>query len=365
MKLALVVPGGVDRTGEYRVIPVLLALISRLAREHEVHVFAFLQEPSAARWRLAGAEIHNIGRPMTIARTILAIRREHARGRFALIHALWSGSTGFAAVASAKLLRLPSIVHLTGVEQFAFPDIHYGGQLRWQRRVMERIVMHSATRVTATSDPIGLAAARFGARPQRVPLGVGLESWPPLNPRPRAAGAAARLIHVASLNPVKDQTTLMRAMAALSGQGRGFTLDVVGEDTMGGTIQALARALGLEEKVRFLGFMTQRELRPVMEAADIHVQSSRHEAGPAVLLEAAIAGVPTVGTRVGHLSEWSADEGSAVPVADPAALAREIARLMDDEPLRIRMAYAAQRRALTEDADCTARLFTEIYRQLV
>jgi hypothetical protein len=35
MRIALVVPGGVDQSGEYRVIPVLLALIGRLARQRQ------------------------------------------------------------------------------------------------------------------------------------------------------------------------------------------------------------------------------------------------------------------------------------------------------------------------------------------
>lgn len=48
MKLALVVPGGVDRSGEFRVIPVLLALVERLARAHDVHVFALRQEEPLA-----------------------------------------------------------------------------------------------------------------------------------------------------------------------------------------------------------------------------------------------------------------------------------------------------------------------------
>ena len=45
MKVALIVPGGVDRSGEYRVIPVLLALMHRLTPYHELHVFALAQEP--------------------------------------------------------------------------------------------------------------------------------------------------------------------------------------------------------------------------------------------------------------------------------------------------------------------------------
>jgi glycosyltransferase involved in cell wall biosynthesis len=50
--------------------------------------------------------------------------------------------------------------------------------------------------------------------------------------------------------------------------------------------------------------MTQRQLRPIVEAADLMILSSCHEAGPLVMLEAAVAGVPTVGTAVGHIREW-------------------------------------------------------------
>ena len=82
MKLALVVPGGVDRTGEFRVIPVLLALIERLARTHDVHVFALRQEAVAGQWKLVGATIHNIGDGWPRLRAIAAIRAEHRRAPF-------------------------------------------------------------------------------------------------------------------------------------------------------------------------------------------------------------------------------------------------------------------------------------------
>ncbi|HEU4559853.1 MAG TPA: hypothetical protein VFS20_18520, partial [Longimicrobium sp.] len=61
MKVALVVPGGVDRSGTHRVIPVLLWLIERVARVHELHVFALRQEPRPATWELLGARVHNAG----------------------------------------------------------------------------------------------------------------------------------------------------------------------------------------------------------------------------------------------------------------------------------------------------------------
>src|SRR5579862_7381894 len=70
MRVALVVPGGVDRSGEYRVIPALLALLRRLGRVHDVQVFALRQETEPAQWQLEGVRIHNIGSRFTRMRAV-------------------------------------------------------------------------------------------------------------------------------------------------------------------------------------------------------------------------------------------------------------------------------------------------------
>lgn len=364
MKLALVVPGGVDRTGEFRVIPVLLALIRRLACEHEVHVYALRQEAAADCWQLAGASIHNLGDGWPRLRAIRAIREEHQRAPFDLVHAIFSGSCSFVGVCAALSLGLPSLVHIAGGELVAMHDIGYGGRRFLKGRLREALVLRGANAVTAASVPILQSLEALGVPARRVPLGVDLRSWPAVPPRGRQPGPA-RLIHVASLNRVKDQSTLLRALAALAESGVDFRMDIVGQDTLDGEIQRMAHELGLDARVRFHGFKTQRELRPMMEAADLLVMSSRHEAGPLVLLEAAVAGVPTVGTAVGHLAEWSPSAALAVPVADWSALAVAIDRVLSDETLRLRLAVAAQRRAVTEDADRTARAFQALYLQLV
>jgi len=363
MKLALVVPGGVDRTGEFRVIPVILALIERLARTHEVHVFALRQEAVADRWELVGAHIHNIGDGWTRLRAVAAIRAEHRRAPFALIHAIFSGSCGEIAVAAATLLRRPSMVHIAGGELVALHEIGYGGRLNWKGRLREAVVLRRADAVTGASKPIIESLQALGLRGTRVPLGVDLRAWPMSMPRQRSA-SQARLLHVASLNAVKDQPTLLRALKILLEAGVDFQMDVVGVDTLQGEADGLARQLGLQRHVRFLGFKTQRELRPIVERADLLVMSSLHEAGPLVLLEAAVAGVPTVGTAVGHIAEWAPSAAVAVAVGDAAGLADGIRRVLADEELRLRLARAAQRRAIFRDADYTARAFEGLYLSL-
>ena len=364
MHIALVVPGGVDRSGEYRVIPALLALLTRLSRSHDVEVFALAQEAEPGDWRLAGAQIHNVGRQRTRLRALRAVLARHRARPFDVVQAIWSGSCGLVAVGAAALLRIPSLVHVAGGELVALPDIGYGGMLSARGRIRERLTLRAASVVTAASAPLISALEALGVSAQRVPLGVDLNAWPPRAPQRRDVRHAAKLIHVASLNRVKDQATLLRALAALMGAGVDFHLDIVGEDTLAGEIQGLNRELALGARVSFHGFLPQRELRPLIEAADLMVVSSRHEAGPLVALEAAAVGVPTVGTAVGHIAEWAPQAAVAVPVGDPVALARAIATVLADEELRLRIAHEAWQRATLEDADHTARTFQAIYTKL-
>jgi glycosyltransferase involved in cell wall biosynthesis len=364
MRIALVLQGGVDRSGEQRVIPVLLGLVGRLAANHDVQVFAMNQEPRPSSWILRGARVHNAGSAHAVHRAVSMIRAEHRRQPFDVLHALWTGPSGLAAAMAARLLGVPLMVHLTGGELVSLPDIGYGQmrQLRW--RILNRWILRGAARVTATSAPIVRLAADAGFHAMRVPLGVDLVDWPARPPAARDPAAVARLIQVASLNRVKDHSTTLAALQILHYRGARFEMDFVGQDTLDGAVQAEAIRLGLGDRVRFHGFLTQAQLRPVFEAAHVHVVSSRHEAGPAAALEAAVVGVPTVGTRVGHLQEWDPDVALSVPIGDPVALANALLALLADEPRRLRQASAIQAHALAEDARFTARQFEKLYEEV-
>jgi len=364
MRIALVVPGGVDRTAEYRVIPAVIALIARLSRAHDVEVFALRQEELAGEWDLAGARIRNIGAGQTVVRAVRSICTQHRVRPFDIVHAIWSGHPGLIAVTSGKILGIPSLIHIAGGELVSIPDIAYGGALTWRGRVREACTLRAASALTAASMPVIEALSKRGLSGLRVPLGVDLTKWPARDPVRRDPTRPARLIHVASLNRVKDQPTLLRALEALTRSGVSFEMDIVGDDTLHGEVQALAASLGLSERVRFRGFLPQRELRPLVEAADLMVLSSRHETGPLAILEAAVAGVPTVGTAVGHLHEWSPRAAVSVPAGDWAHLARAIGGMLEDEERRLSLAREALRRAVREDADYTADRFQALYASL-
>src|SRR5262250_2971305 len=102
MKLGLVVPGGVDRTGRDRVVPMFLWLIERLARRHELHVFVVDYYPEPCDYDLLGARVHDLGKPgglpgirrLIIERRLDAAVRRH--GPFDVLHGYWGVPAGIA-----------------------------------------------------------------------------------------------------------------------------------------------------------------------------------------------------------------------------------------------------------------------------
>lgn len=364
MKIALLVPGGVDRSGEYRVIPCLLWLIERLASRVELHVFAVNQEPRPCHYPLLGATVHNAGSRPRRARLFVMLLSEHRRRRFDVLHAVWAGPGAVAAVAG-RLLGTPVLLHLTGGDLAALADIGYGLLLHRRGRLQLRLALAGAAGVTVPSLAMQRSAGSLGVSAERLVMGVALDRWPPLAPRARAAGRPARLLHVGSLNRVKDQCTLLRALRLVRERGVAFHLDVIGEDTLDGEVHRVAATWGLSDVVTFHGFLPHRRLRTFVERADLLVMSSRHEADPVVLLEGAVAGVPAIGTEVGHFAEWAPEAAVAVPVRDHVALAEGVTDLLQDDRKRLALAVAAQARALRDDADRTATRTMELYLDLL
>jgi glycosyltransferase involved in cell wall biosynthesis len=103
----------------------------------------------------------------------------------------------------------------------------------------------------------------------------------------------------------------------------------------------------------------------VIEASDLMVLTSRHETGPLVFLEAAVVGVPTVGTKVGHLLEWAPNGAVCVQIGDHTGLAEAINTVLNDENLRIALALNAQDRAVRQSANFTAACFENLYEELL
>jgi glycosyltransferase involved in cell wall biosynthesis len=364
MRLALVVTGGFDRSGRERVIPSLIWLVERLARVHDVFVYVLRYHDKACRYPLAGAVVRDLGSPRGPVRQAGALWHAlREDGPFDVVHAYWAQPAGRVTAPIAALLGIPSIVTFDSGEFVSLPQAGYGLQSTLSGRLGVALTARLATRVTVCSEYQATLARAHGLHPCVIPLGVDSRLF---SPRPAApAFPPFRLLHVGSLNPVKDQTTLVRAVHLLAARNIDVTLDIAGEDTMGGRLQALVRQLQIESRIRFHGFLPSDRLLPLYYEAHAFVLSSLHEAAGVVLLEAASCGVPVVGSRVGYLADWSPDAATTVRPGSPEALAGAVEGLIAEPARRDAAAANAHEWARAHDADWTARHFDDLYQQLV
>lgn len=362
MRLALVVTGGLHPSGRVQVVPLFLWLIERVSRTHDVHAFVLRHLDTPATYSLSGATIHDLGRPQGAWAQWRALGRAVRRhGPFDVIHGVWAQPAGVLTALLGRRLGLPSVVTCDSGEFAALPRIHYGLQLHPRGRAAARLVCRLATRVHVTTRFMETMAVGHGCTAVRIPLGVDLERI--ATPSPRPEGPPWNLVQVASLNSVKDQPTLLQAVA-IARETLDVRLDLVGEDTLGGRIQDLAGASGLSNAVSFHGFVPHDEVAPFHRKAHLYVQSSLHEACGMAVLEAAAAGVPIVGTRVGLVSDLAPQGAVATPPGDPGALAAAIVRLVQNPEERAAIANIARHFAVSHDADWTARELMALYASL-
>ena len=364
MRIALVVTGGVDQSGREKVIPAVLWLIERLARQHDVFVYALRYHEQPRTYPLLGALVRDLGRPAGVRRQYSALLAALKHdGPFDVVHGYWALPAGLVAAAAARRLGVPSVVTCDSGEFAAIREIGYGLQIKWRQRAAVSAALKLATRVTVCTAYMEQLARACGTLPVVIPLGVDTNVFtPPAHP---PAEPPWRLLNVASLNPVKDHRTLIDAFRIVVDRVGDVHLDLAGEDTMRGAVRDTVARQGLGNHIAFHGVLASDEVAALYQRAHLFVLSSRHEAAGVVALEAAASCVPIVGTSVGYVADWTPLRARAVPTADPTALADAIAGLLNDPAARRLLASSAHQWAVTHDADWSAAEFTRLYASLV
>jgi glycosyltransferase involved in cell wall biosynthesis len=169
-------------------------------------------------------------------------------------------------------------------------------------------------------------AFRGGPRDEAAAAGYGTLPGVPL------------VVNVAALVDHKDQTTLLRAAAALARDGAAFRLVIAGDGELAAHLKSLAAELGIADRVLFAGYV--RDVPALLRAADLFVMSSHLEGLCTSILDAMLAGVPVVATRTGGIPEIveHGRNGLLAPPRDPGALAAQIRALLGDPDLAAALA---------------------------
>jgi glycosyltransferase involved in cell wall biosynthesis len=122
-------------------------------------------------------------------------------------------------------------------------------------------------------------------------------------------------------------------------------LVIVGDGPERGNMEALARSLGVDGRVRFAGY--REDVGNAYGAMDVFALVSAREGFGLVVAEAMLAELPVIATAVGGIRDIvePGQSGLLIDPKDPAAVAGAIRELYGDPALRQRLASAGQRRA--------------------
>ena len=169
------------------------------------------------------------------------------------------------------------------------------------------------------------------------------------SPRPaRVSPDPFRILSVGRLAPVKGQHVLIDAVGLLISQGRSVELWIAGAGPERDSLERHCEARGLRQAIHFTGPLAQPEIRALYRETDCFAMASFAEGIPVVLMEAMAMEIPCVTTWIMGIPELIRHEidGLLVAPTDAEALAQQIARLMDDPILGVRLGKAGRLRVM-------------------
>jgi colanic acid/amylovoran biosynthesis glycosyltransferase len=313
---------------------------------------------------LARASERRSGRPWQISKTeaarILAVIE---RERCALLHVFF----GNVAVHLLPLLRscpIPVVVSFHGSDVAgSMASANYSDALA------ELFTL--ATVVACRSEQLASRVARLGCPETKTRMMRTVVPDLPFVQREPPIDGAWQIVQAARLVPKKGLSTALRAFAAFGRQYPQAVFVIAGDGPMQRELIELAAALGVADRVRFAGFLSQSALQRLYLSSHIFLHPSETASGdvegvPNAMLEAMASGLPVVSTRHGGIPEVieNGRNGLLCSEKDPEGATAALLRLASDPVLYralAQQASASVREQFSKDRQVAA--IEEIYNE--
>ncbi len=245
--------------------------------------------------------------------------------------------------------------------------------------VLRRLYMEAVTRTSArVADAIICPSQavrrdivdRLGVSPEQV-LAIPEAAGPQYRPIDVAGQRQAReryhlperfILSVGSLEPGKNRTRLIAAIARLRNQQQSSPLIVIGQPAWGYQRDFdLVERLGLRDQVRFLGYVPDSDMPAIYSAATVFAFPSLYEGFGLPVLEAMACGAPVITSAAGATAEVAGDAALLIDPRDTDAIASTLARGLSDGGLRADLTRKGFDRAAEFSWERTARETLSVY----
>lgn len=241
-----------------------------------------------------------------------------------------------------KYLSIPTVGVLHGGNLPEFSSTYS----RWSLRVLRRF-----DRLVAPSPFLKRVAERRGLGAEVIPNVIDLGRYP-FKLRERTA---PQLIWMRAFHSIYNPFLAIEAFALIQTQYPDATLVMAGVDKgLESDVKKLARDAGVDDKMRFPGFLDMNGKVNEFSNADIYLNTNDIDNMPVTVLEACALGLPVVATDVGGIKDLLNDGVDALLVAagDAPAIASAVHNLIDDPDLSSRLSLNG--RTLAELSSWTA-----------
>jgi glycosyltransferase involved in cell wall biosynthesis len=277
--------------------------------------------------------------PRTLSAAARVARDLRAR-EVAIVHGYLFEGNLLAALAGKMGRRPVTLVSKRSLDRYDRLDRRLAAAL--SNRLADRVTVNATAVRDLVADHEWCPASKMVLIPNGVALPQRTGTTPGGAERTAPRGPVVGM--VGRLGWKKGYPHALHAAAIVRAAVPGVRFDVVGDGDQRSELEGLARSLGLEGTVRFLG--KRRDVADLMAGFDCYVLSSVIEGMPNALLEAMALGRPVVTTSAGGSAEVVVDgeSGLVVPPADPQALADAVVRILRDPALAGRLGEAAERR---------------------
>lgn len=289
--------------------------------------------------KLAQGGVHVVSRPESVSGYVANYKylcRFLATHKFDVVHSHVTLFTGIV-LAAAKKCHVPiRIAHAHATKWNHKETVPF----KLYRKVMQQLIDCCATHLCACSSQAGLylyGATAFQKRGVFVPNGIDTTLYTynqDVRKRMRYAfGLTDNEVligHIGTIYKIKNQAFLIDILDCLKRRGIPSKLILVGEDIEGDIVRNRADELGVTESVIFAG--QRRDVPEILQAIDVIVFPSLHEALPVALIEAQAAKCPCVVSDTVTREVQLNQNISFVSLQDPAELWCEtILSLLDED----------------------------------
>lgn len=275
--------------------------------------------------------------------------RYHLAHRLDVLHSpdfippLWLARFGLPTVVTIHDLAFLRLAHLTLLTAEAK---RYYGQVKSAAHTARRIIAVSESTKHDVVELLGVDEAKVAvvheaANPLFHPVSrQEIRRYITVNLAEKVGEARGFILFVSTIEPRKNLTLLIEAYAMLRDAKRTAlpNLVVAGrEGWLYDEVYELVRKLGLKEQVIFTGGVTNQELLYLYNQAAMLACPSLYEGFGLPALEAMACGLPVIAANSSSLPEVVADAGLLLDPHDPDAWTAAMARLLDDDKLRVEM----------------------------